>query len=89
MPEGYTKEDKGILETIGRLLQNYQSGKKKKQGGLESKIGQIENLTKIDTRQMLLDIALKGEKIQNRTDEGALMRLRSEGVGNWGMGKDY
>jgi hypothetical protein len=70
---------KGLLDTIGRIMQRWEqnkSKKKKKKQGLASKIGEIENMSKIDTRDMLLDTVLKTEGMIGRTDEGALTGLR-------------
>ena len=71
-------EDRGILEAIGRILQQYGKGKKKKKAGLESKLGQPKVMSKVRTRDPYLNSMLAAAKFEGRTDEGALMELREQ-----------
>ena len=63
MADGYTEEDRGLLETIGRLLQNYRGKKKAKKAPpkLESKIGQSK-LTGEDVYQNAMKLFPKEEE---------------------------
>jgi len=70
-------EDRNILDAIGQMLQKWESRKtKKKPGGLKSSIGEPSSLSKRD--QVMLKAQLLAEKMDDRTDEGALMSLRSK-----------
>lgn len=76
-------DDKGILRVIGTILQKYEAGKAKKkredrlQRGLESKLRDPQSsLSKRE--KVLLKSQLLADRLDERTDEGALMGLRSK-----------
>ena len=78
-------DNKGILNAIGRILQKYELGKTKKKkgiaavtGGLQSNIGRTDVMQKIASRDPYLNSLLLSGKLDERTDEGALMGLRAK-----------
>jgi len=71
-------EDRNILQAIGRLLQRYQKGTEKRKPALESKIGAKNELQKIASKDPYLNSLMLVGKMDGRTDEGALMEMRSK-----------
>jgi hypothetical protein len=72
-------EDRGILEAIGSILQKWELGKSKKpkKVGIKSNLGDKDILRKIATKNPYMTSQLTADKMDNRIDEGALMRLRT------------
>ena len=80
-------EDKNILRAIGGILQRWDAARKKKKSaerlnrGLESKLSNPQStLTRRENK--LLDTMLKRDEVVGRTDDAALMDVRSKFPGS-------